>query len=248
MRVPRDVLNVEDGNEPWNFSPGYGAEVDIPESLALPNQQKGILGPTQIYPGAYPEVWTLSCALTYDTNPATWLAGSTPAGRVFALLGVLQFGTGAAQQQMEFDWINGVQLTVPMCTVKLAVKLEPTLLSPVPAKAKASCVLSPGGTTRERAPTRTIYLGSAPPYPADQTIAIPRFAKSFSFAANTFDPATVITVLTAPTGGGILYTTTAAALVASAANGLGPRLWGAAKYVRVVGTWNNGQLIFQLDG
>jgi len=246
MHVPVDVIPGE-RTPPWEGDPNYGREVDIPQTLQ-PGELRGVLGP-KLFP-LFPAVWTMSCQVSYDDDPAVWQpAGSGTLGRAFSLLGNIQFGTGGAQQTMEFDWIQGTQITLPLATVKVAIGIDPFVANSIPPNCRASVVLAPGSPCRDLAPTRTIYLGDNGGGFADETFRIPPFAKSFTFLAEQFDPAIVIEVKTGPDAAdGVLYATTAGDLRDGAINGLAPKLFGAAKYVRVAGVWGNGNLIFFLEG
>jgi hypothetical protein len=247
-----DIIDhPRDTGEPWKHSPSWGAENDVRVD-ALKTQPVTILGATEFPDMA--AVRTVQCALAYDADPSAWPAGSSGLSRSFSIVGILEWGVGGATQRAEFDFQNGVQLSVPAQAIKVSCKLEGILSDSTPPKLGASAVISTGSPARTRQPTRTITLqplGSGDPL--DAIIPIPAFARAFGWTAATgaADANVAITVITAPLAAAyVLRAYTAAQLSDPYVRGQFTPLQEGARAVRVVaaaGLVACGQVVFSLD-
>ena len=245
-----DVLdNPAAAGDPWKSSPSWGQEREV-RTDALKTQPVAILGSTEFPDMA--AVRTIQCSLAYDAE--TWPVGSTGLSRSFSLIGILEWGVGGAIQRAEFDFQNGVQLSVPAQTIKVSCRLEGVLSDSTPAQLSASALISSGSPPRTRQPTRTITLqplGS--PDALDAIVRIPAFARAFMWtaAAGAADAGVTISVITAPLiAAYALRTYTAAQLADAFIRGQPTPIQEGGRAIRVqaaAGLVVCGQLVFSLD-
>jgi len=247
-----DLLNPESWEAPWHHSPAFGSSTKTPFTEIQAGQLKPIFGATE-WPGP-PEIRTLSCAVTYNLND--WPGGSTPLNRCFQLTGVLQFGTGAAEQTAEFDFENGVQLCVPATSLKVGVRLEVSGSDAVPLQLNASVIVANGCPPRQRAPRRSFLLATQGFDGTDIDIRIPAFARSYNWTAITgaASPGLAFQQWSGPPGGGgggyLLTQQTAAQIADSYLRGQATPLPSQTRVMRLTGpagVFAGGNLSFNLD-
>lgn len=102
-----------------------------------------------------PEMWTISLGIDRPTPDYTYDGGW------FEVKALISVGSGGSTQLIEVDWINGVQLSVPMNAVNVTAVYEFPRGIPdlnMLAGLRLSVQIGRGTSASKYAPTRTIYM------------------------------------------------------------------------------------------
>lgn len=231
------------------WSEKYGARKRIPVSQEK-GQPFGIFGATMFDAEADPHLWTIACTIDLpQSSIASW--GSTATlGRVLELVGIVEFGSGANQNVLEFDFVSGVQITLPAKSLKVSCIIPVEWPTSVPKDTFASVTVGRGATGLGGRATRSVFLFNLVA-PVTRFVRVPPFARAFNYTApGLVDPAITLNVRTGPgVTDGVLYTVQAAALQDPLYRSQGSLLFGPARWIEIVSPnpIDQGSLVFILD-
>jgi hypothetical protein len=239
----------DDARSRFHHSPAFGSDTKPALTDANKNTPIPIFGPTS-WPGE-PQIRTIACAVRF--NPGNWVAGSTGLVRSFSIVGQIEWGTGAAIQQAQFDFENGVQLSVPATVVRVGIVVDGQQSDGLPNGLKAIVTVGTGCPARVRPPRRTFFLSPFGFGGSPIEGPVPPFARTWTWAAQVggANPGVVIDFWTGPPAASYVLQSFTAAQVADAyLRGQATPVPQGARYWRVTGaaaSFNGAELAFNLD-
>lgn len=140
---------------PWVNSPQWGQNVVLQNLFvgAQPNLSVAREIMKLSNSGRPPQTMTVHTGLFNDVFD----------GEEYALVGVLRYGSGGGIQEVEFDWLNGCELSVVADSVMVLVKIEGIYgAAPVvPANVSVSALVGFGNRPGSFGPQRTFTVGVA---------------------------------------------------------------------------------------
>lgn len=158
---------------PWKNSPCWGQNVVLQNVFvgATPN----LSIPREVFKldtNAEPTVITVQTTLFNDVRGTD----------SYAVVGLLRYGSGAGIQEVEFDWLNGTQLTVTSNSLMLLCYIEgiQTDLPSVPPALSISALVAKGPRAGGFSPqrTQTVRVEATGVAAATQNITIPDKARA----------------------------------------------------------------------
>lgn len=226
---------------PWKNSPCWG------QNVVLQN----------VFVGATPDLSIPREVFKLDTNAEptmmtvqTTLFNDVRGTDSYAVVGLLRYGSGAGIQEVEFDWLNGTQLSITANSLMLLCFIEGVLgaVPSVPANLSISALVAKGqrsgGFSPQRSKSVILAPFNTPGFFAD--IEIPEKARAVILydQSNVYSNSIQVNILSSSLA--VTAQFTMADIRSGTMQGRGIIIPAGSQVVRVLNTLGAGQVVSAL--